>query len=248
MISLLINSWKRPDNIYKIIERQKDYPIIGEIIVFNNNKEVSLSYCHDKVKIVNCNTDFGLRTRWANGLLASNDCLVFQDDDLIAKPEAFDSIWNSFCNNPHRVYCAWGRNLDEKGNYSLKNCYGEVDICLTCLASIPKDLVGFLVESERLFFRRNNLSYSKLNKWGYHGNMNGEDIFLVYASLFVYKNKPLQIKLPTRQLPSSDALHKRSGHREARSNMVKKCKEFFFSKDTPQEKMEVFLRTIRSLK
>ena len=33
MISLLINSWKRPDNIYKIIETQKDYDLIREIVL-----------------------------------------------------------------------------------------------------------------------------------------------------------------------------------------------------------------------
>tara|TARA_R110000751_G_scaffold283184_1_gene386514 strand:+ start:83 stop:829 length:747 start_codon:yes stop_codon:yes gene_type:complete len=248
MISLLINSWKRPDNIYKIIETQKDYDLIREIIIFNNNKDVTLSHPHSKVKIVNCNTDFGLRTRWANGLLASEDCLVFQDDDLIAKPEAFSRLWQNFLKDPKRVYCAWGRNLDPQGRYSLKNCYGEVDICLTCLASIPKELIGFLVESERLFFKANSLEYSDINKWGYHGDMNGEDIFLAYASLFTYNNKPMQIDLPVRHLQSSDALHKRSGHREARNNMVNKCEEFFSSNKTSQKDMIDFLQLARNLK
>ena len=249
MISLLINSWKRPENIYQIIEAQKEYGFINEIIIFNNNKDITIDHDHHKVKVVNSNVDFGLRTRWANGLLASNDCLVFQDDDLIAEPEAFQKMWRAFLDEPRRVYCAWGRNLNSDRTYNMKNAHGIVDICLTCLACVPKELIGFLVESERLFFKHNDLDYSSINKWGYHGDMNGEDIFLSYASSFFFGNRPRQMNLPVRHLQSNEALHRRAGHRKARNNMVENCIDFFFPEkaQTPQERMNLFLKRLKSL-
>tara|TARA_Y100000310_G_scaffold194723_1_gene194724 strand:+ start:491 stop:1216 length:726 start_codon:yes stop_codon:yes gene_type:complete len=238
MISLLINSWKRPDNIRSIIEAQKDYDLIGEILIFNNNPEINIEYSHHKIKIINSNIDFGLRTRWVNGVLAENDCLVFQDDDLIAKENAFEKMWSHFNDDPERIYCAWGRNASAEGLYSMKNCYGEVEIALTCLACVSKKAVPFVISAERMFFEHNGLD------WVY---TNGEDIFLSYCVSNLYNKPALQIDLPVHHLPAPHSLHKKSSHKKERTIMVLKCREFFNKNPRLyQEKMSEYLDKLQS--
>ena len=218
MISLLINSWKRPDNIRRIIDIQKRYDLIGEILIFNNNPEVNIEYSHDKVKIINTNTDFGLRTRWVNGVLAEHDCLVFQDDDLIVRESAFEKLWHLFQNDPERIYCAWGRNPSDDGTYSMRNCHGEVEVALTCLASVPKSAIPFVIAAERVFFTQHELD------WVY---TNGEDIFLSYCVQSIYNKPALQVSLPVVRLPAPHSLHKKRNHRRERTDMVRRCRKFF---------------------
>ena len=104
MISVLINSWKRPENVIKILNKEKDYKVIDEIIVFNNNPEIYFDYeKHDKIKIVNTNRDLGLRTRWTNATLATNECLLYQDDDIIIEEDGFDTFWRFFCRLPSKI-------------------------------------------------------------------------------------------------------------------------------------------------
>ena len=239
MISLLINSWKRPDNIRRIIDSQKDYDLIGEILIFNNNPKVDIKYDHPKIKIINANTDFGLRTRWINGALAENDCLVFQDDDLVAKEQAFEKIWSLFQDDPERIYCAWGRNPNAEGLYNMKSCYGEVEVALTCLACVSKSAIPFVIGSERLFFKQNNLD------WVY---TNGEDIFLSYCVSHLYKKKPLQVDLPVQRLPAPHSLHKKPQHIKERTVMVIRCREFFNNnRGSHQQKMDQYIQSIRGV-
>lgn len=84
--SVVINSWKRPENIRLILDRESEFPEVREIIVFNNNPQIKLSHAHSKVRIINSEHDFGLRTRWIIATLALSEYLVFQDDDILMPP------------------------------------------------------------------------------------------------------------------------------------------------------------------
>ena len=44
IISVLINGWKRPENVLRILNKQKDYELVNEIIVFNNNPDIYFDY------------------------------------------------------------------------------------------------------------------------------------------------------------------------------------------------------------
>ena len=78
MISLLINSWRRPNNIIEIVDKESQYSLVDEIIIFNNYKHFDIKHQSNKVRIINSSYDFGLRTRWVNLYLAKMTVLYFK--------------------------------------------------------------------------------------------------------------------------------------------------------------------------
>jgi len=93
-ISVLILSWRRLENLSKILSSESAYGIVDEIIVFNNYSLSTIAPLNQKTKILNSSYDFGLRSRWALGLLARNRCLVFQDDDILIAESGFHVLYD----------------------------------------------------------------------------------------------------------------------------------------------------------
>jgi len=82
MITLLLLSWKRVENILKIIDKEFDGELISEVIVWNNNPNEELrNRLPEGIRLIQVNEDFGIRTRFAMGLFANNDCILYHDDD-----------------------------------------------------------------------------------------------------------------------------------------------------------------------
>src|ERR1700679_2653873 len=104
LVSLLILNWQRPENLKKILDTQADYENIGEILIFNNNKDINFQYSHPKVKILNSSFDFGLRSRWILAALASIKYLVFQDDDILLPENVFLQFIKEVSSDGDRAY------------------------------------------------------------------------------------------------------------------------------------------------
>lgn len=215
-ISLLINSWKRPENVMEILDFQSRYDLVGEIIVFNNYKGFALSHDSPKVKIVNTSHDFGLRTRWANMYLARNECVIFQDDDLILEEDGIEKFWKAHNQDSERGYAAWGRNPDEDGVYNMANASGEIEIMLTRACCVNRRILPYLIQSEINFLSQDDFEYT-----------NGEDIFLSYCLTSFYGKLNRRLSIPYEKLSSDHAISKRPGHVQERTKMVRRCKAFF---------------------
>ncbi|MCW5556144.1 MAG: glycosyltransferase family 2 protein [Verrucomicrobiae bacterium] len=213
--SLLILHWKRPENVKRILDLECGYECVDEILVFNNNKDELFVYDHPKVKALNASCDFGLRTRWILGALAQNDCLVFQDDDILLAEEAFLRFARELEQDPDRAYSLHGRN-PASDIYTQKPAVGDVAIVLTRATCIHRKHIPLILECERRFRA----------KFGFSVN-NGEDIFLSYCLSTCYGKMHKIIQTHHKNLLSPHAISDRANHLAQRTELLRSCLKFF---------------------
>lgn len=225
-ISLL--SWKRTENINRIIQQYNFYKCVSDIIVWNNNPAFLLSDLElPKVKVINCTRDLGLDTRFTGALLAESRCVITHDDDLILSEENIANLikhWEQDCT---RIYTYEGRII-KNGKYScapgpqrIENVSEptEVDITLTRTACFDKLLAAeYMKWSDAIFYDVEN-------------NLNGEDIALSYISRKVNGKTPLVIPIPDikgyLELPANDKISTRQGFIERRCKIAQRCDLLF---------------------
>jgi hypothetical protein len=227
-ISLLINHWNRPDNVKRILEQQVGIADIAEIILFNNNKKSSFHCEHPKVRILNSNYDFGLRTRWIMGALATNDVLVFQDDDIMIGEVVFKAFLSSIRQDSARAYSLHGRNLGGMNEYNFQDAFGEVDIVLTRAACIHKRVIPHILKAEYEF-------YAAARRYPKPIEFPGDDIFLSCCMSALYGKKHVALCLPHENLPDENALSMRCGreYQRTRTEIMRTC-QMYFAKRQPR--------------
>jgi hypothetical protein len=126
--SAVLLSWKRPQNLSRIVDTLHSFGNIDEIFVWNNAPEVDLKLGSDAI-IFASPLNFGCFARFAVAALASNDNLWFQDDDLLVSAEQFKLLQGAYALDKSRLYGAFGRNL-VNGRYEPVDAFGQVDIVL----------------------------------------------------------------------------------------------------------------------
>ena len=224
LASVLLLNWKRPENVIKIIEHEKNFSSVGEILVFNNNPEVAFEYVHPKVKVINASCDFGLRTRWILAALATHDYLIFQDDDVLIQEDAIHEFIRQLSTDPERIYSMNGRNLDEEGLYDSTPAVGDVEIALTRAAAIHKSVVPLILSCE-----------SRFQKGGFKlPPANGEDIFLSFCLTAHFGKRHQVLDLPYVELNSPYALSAKLSHVAERIKITRSCQQFFETETTRQ--------------
>jgi hypothetical protein len=227
MISLLLNTKNRYSNLYEILKVEVDYKIVSEIIVFNNGDE-DINFKHPKVRIVKANFDVGLRSRWILGVLARQNCLAVQDDDLIVDETIFDILHSNYLFDFDKLYGIYGRNIDVLGTYSTDNhVVGEADILLTRFACFDKSLIPYLIESEEFILP---YRYPSALEFPY------DDILLSYTATKVYNKKPYIVKIAElnkliKELPDDNGLHKTPGFMEKRKSIISVCRSRLMNED-----------------
>jgi glycosyltransferase involved in cell wall biosynthesis len=222
IVSLLMLNWQRPENLKIILAAQADYECIGEILIFNNNKDINFQYLHSKVRILNASHDFGLRSRWILAALASNKYLVFQDDDILLPEEVFLQFIREVSLDGNRAYSLHGRTPSHGDKYCASQVKQEAEIILTRAACIDKTVIPLVLHQEYCF-----------STAGFTVPiLNGEDIFLSYCLTGHFGKKHKILDLPFTELPAPHAIWKRPGHIEQRTVIVQECKRFFLEKKT----------------
>ena len=215
--SLLLLNWKRPANLTRILAAEADYPRLAETLVFNNNAAEPFCYMHPKVRVLNASADFGLRSRWVLGALASSECLIFQDDDILLPASTISAFIDEVGRDPQRVYSLHGRNPSPQGTYKAQMAGGEVEIALTRAAAIHRAIIPLIFQSETAF-----------REAGFAIPVdNGEDIFLSYCVFSHFGKRHRVLRLPFVDLPSPHALSSRPEHLRKRTRLVRECKLFF---------------------
>ena len=166
---MIILSWKRPANLEIILNKYCAYEEIDQIIVSQGHKDYSVRYNHPKVTIINdsqLNASYGLNLRYLNGLSASNDRVIYTDDDELVEREMFLRVIEEYEKNPNRIVGIVGRKID--GYENFKNESGN-DIVLTKFLITNKEIL-------RLYFVLFPFFYDIFKKGIPFGN--GEDILL----------------------------------------------------------------------
>lgn len=121
----IVLSWRRAENVERIVADLLGWARIGEILVWNNNCARALSV--PGAAVITAGRNFGVLARYGLALLAQNDTIWFQDDDMLVTEAQFETVHAAYAANPSRIYGCRGRNL-KNGVYEMENVYGECDI------------------------------------------------------------------------------------------------------------------------
>lgn len=201
-LSVVLLSWKRPNNIKIILDNLYKSSAVGEILLWNNNPELTLNYSHPKLDLVNSPKNYGTLMRYCLAGTASNKHIMFQDDDLYHTPEQIEKMFNDYLEDTSCIYGPLGRTL-ENYKYIKKNTYGLVDIIIGRTTMFHKKYLYRFFE--------------------YLGDYSGvfEDDIL-FSLAMKTKHKTVDIG-EVNELPNHDALSKRANHLDGRQTMVDYC-------------------------
>jgi hypothetical protein len=219
-------SWVRPENLNKIIETYDGYEVVGEIIVWNNNKHLFASDLGlNKVKVLNCSVDFGLDSRFVGSMLAKNRCVIVHDDDLILSERNIKNLVRNFEMDHTRIYTYEGR-VPQGGEYTCVPGPGRVED-----VAEPTEVPISLTRSA-CFDRLYAAEYAKLCDtmfYDVYTNLNGEDIVFSYLTSHLSGKMPMVLPVPDKdgyvELPSSqeEKISTRKNFTERRTELVKRC-------------------------
>jgi hypothetical protein len=220
MITVVSLHWKRTDNTHLIVDSLKSHPLVSEVIVWNNNSEVHLE-CSEGVRVVNSSDDFGLNTRFAAALLAANDCILTVDDDVFPHTETVNALFRCWEEESDVLHTLHGRTPTRENEYAMdvvagNGEYAEAEISLTRCTMYHRKHAAKYFEVEPQIRDREHATPN-----------NGEDIILSYIARSISGKMNRVYSFPSSELPAPHAIHGRSGHREYRTHLMRRCQKFF---------------------
>lgn len=209
MLTMIMPSWKRPDQAAAIIRQQRQYEVISRVICWNNNPEVHLQI--EGCECINCDRDQTLYTRFTAAALAATDAVLLQDDDLVVPESTIDTLYEHWRAEPGVIHGTQGRCLTG-GVYRAHDKFGAVDVVLTRCLIIHRDLC---LEALRYwpFFR--------------HLAGDGEDIVLSAAAYARTRRPHRAYDLAYKNLPEPHALSRKPDHIRNRTAFARRCTEVF---------------------
>lgn len=227
MISAVILNWKRPANVARIVEGWQSSGLVNDPIVWNNNPDSTIKFC--STRVVNTCQDWGLYTRFAAGLLARNDCILWQDDDLELPVESLTRLIDAWKAEPSRVHGVFGRGPRLDGSYA-QDFRGnhEVPVVLTrALVASKQNAVNFFQHLRR--FEHLQRDTKPLG--------NGEDIIFSYVAM-KESGVPNRVhNVAVKELPAPHAIHARAGHFGHRTKLMRACEAWVYGDEIEQEQL-----------
>ncbi|OGM59544.1 hypothetical protein A2955_01230 [Candidatus Woesebacteria bacterium RIFCSPLOWO2_01_FULL_37_19] len=202
-LSVVLLSWKRPKNIPIILNKLYAVKRVDEIVLWNNNPEITFSYKNPKLQVINSPINYGPIIRYCLTGILKNNNIMFQDDDLYHTKEQIEKLFLAYVKDTSRIYGPLGRNL-ENFKYIKKNSWGNVDI---------------VIGRTTLFHKRHLYKFFK-----YLGSWNGvfEDDDILFSFALKRKHRVVDIG-GINELPNINALSKRPGRINERQEMVDYC-------------------------
>ena len=113
-ISACLITWKRQQNIPKIVEKLERYPFISEILIRDNSK---------------CDNIMNLG-RYVLAHQASNEIVYFQDDDWLVDPTP---LYEEFVKNPDTLVHTGVEDYEKKIN---EHTYGDKQMAMVGFGAI----------------------------------------------------------------------------------------------------------------
>lgn len=215
MISLIMLNWERPHFLLNSISHYLGYKSVGEIIVFNNNKNYNFKGLgNSKLTVIESSRDMGLYTRLAASGLAKYKCILHCDDDILIPEHTINELYKKWLARPDICHGIHGRMVGS--GYDVTNAFGRVHVVLTRCVLVSKQscLLAYLLTDA--------LPDMKAVP---HGN--GEDIILSMVAMKRSGLLNMCYRLPYYDYKESAnhiAISKRwSNHIEHRTQMVKAC-------------------------
>jgi SAM-dependent methyltransferase len=239
----------RPAGVTRLLQEYYNYSLIDDFIVFNNNRDYKFpNNVIPGLKVVNTNTDFGLNTRFAAGLLAKNDVILIHDDDQFLPEKSLEKLYHAYVKEPDIIHGIYGRPVDETNRYLIYGGkarpnlpFGEMDIVLTLCMLINKKYISEYFKNIHKFY--NLIKYTQGN---------GEDIIMSYVVKSLSKRLNRTYDLPRINREDSTAysdtvaLSKRAAgfHTALRTEVLRQCKHLL-TKDLPEYKTQLDLQKLK---
>ncbi len=142
-LTLIILSWKRPQNVSRIIQAYLGYSRFDEIILWNNNPDYRFKIQNEKIKYFTSENQFTV-SRYAATFFARNNDIMFQDDDLFLTEFQIEKLFEAHLAHPKSIIGCFGRNL-KNGSYVKNYSYGKVDVILGRVMIFEKKLIANFV-------------------------------------------------------------------------------------------------------
>lgn len=211
MISVVVTSCHRPENVNRICANLFKYQMVNDIIVWHSNPQnrhlLNVGQ-FAKVSVVETSDDFGLNVRFLAGMLAKNNHILFQDDDVIVPQETVERLLTE-SGEYGKLVGVIGRNFNWSNlTYSAKTYFGEVDLVLTTCCMIGYDYL-FQIAAQAFKYAKQRPTF------------NFDDMFMSLGYRKQSGEKPKAFQLPITRLPQHSALSHRSTHYEERTNFLR---------------------------
>jgi GR25 family glycosyltransferase involved in LPS biosynthesis len=208
-LSVVIPSYARPGNVRKLISKLITYNNIGEIIVAHNKKETYEKF-DNATNLTYFDDPHGATIRFFAAKEATNDCVLFVDDDHVPSMSLIQSMLKEYRKNPIGIYGPNCRKCSENGYFT--NLLVEKNIVLTSILMTDKSVVlNFLDKFDQ---------YSDFLK---KTRGNGEDILFNHNFVKEYRVDPKCVKGDYKNLDQvTGAYHKKKDHYETRDELCRR--------------------------
>lgn len=221
MIAAVMLSWKRPDNVARIVDSWQQVPEITERIIWNNNPDVNLGGI--SATLIDASGNMGVYPRFAAGCLARNRIILTQDDDLVLPPETISRLFSEWQRDPDIIHGIFGRDPNPDGTYARGRLAGRGrsrDVCMVLTRAMI-----FRREYCGDFFSDLRSQFDPVQESGRpYGN--GEDILLSYL---VRKRTGRLNRIhgvSWKELPAPHAIYTQRGHKQHRTRVLQACEEW----------------------
>lgn len=100
-VSACLVSWKRPDNVRAIVDRLLNEPLIDDIVIWNNNPDVTLEFPKERVTVIASPENFVTYGRFLAVRHAKHPVIYTQDDDCFV--HNIPELYETFQQDPARI-------------------------------------------------------------------------------------------------------------------------------------------------
>jgi hypothetical protein len=251
-LSIVILNFNRPDYIKNyILPKIISYNNVDEIIIshgkeetfFNSSSsEIDPKMSDEWVKIKNLkhwehhNKNYGLALRFLSALEAKNPNVIIMDDDIIPSEDTVDFLKEKIDEDPQRIYGIYGRNINDKNEYSYTNYFGTTPIVLTRCLITTKEMCKYFIDNFRSY--ETDLVKNSKPYW------NGEDILFSLLSIQKHGKLPKAYNLKhdnrvANYLDIDQSISIGKGHNEYRKELTKYLMERMEIKDKIKEERKI---------
>jgi hypothetical protein len=210
--TVCILNWKRPENVQDLCHHYLAFDNIHDVLVWNNNKDVTFS--REDAGIVNSNDDFGLYTRFMLSLLATTQCILLHDDDIILSEGGFNYLFEAWSANSSVLHGVQGCDPTPDNKYKEEIWNGPADMVLTRICMTHRDycMRYFAYASKFNVVQKDNVG-------------NGEDIIFSYMVKHLSGCKNQIHDAERNELTAEHSIHHRTGHWQHRTDIMRMAQE-----------------------
>eukprot|EP00941_MAST-03F_sp_MAST-3F-sp1_P001471 g1471.t1 len=181
-VSVVVMNWDRPDTLRDaVIPALLASPRVSEVIVSHGKPDTAEALTRDvrhprviHVSKFEANKKIGVASRFETAIEhASEEWVIFMDDDIIPSENAMEELLREFARNPNRIVGKWGRHQHFWPFYDTVDVDGNCEVVLTKFMIMKHSTISLFFQYAHLLGLPRGLSpHSVKPVW------NGEDIFM----------------------------------------------------------------------